>query len=71
MGGGITLLDSDLDGNLKTMGGKVLFEDVVGDVNGSSMGGNVVYRNVKDRSGEWKAREREVSITTMGGSIQS
>lgn len=69
MGGSITLLDSDLDGNLKTMGGKVWFENVVGDVNGSSMGGNVVYRNVKDRSGEWKAREKEVSITTMGGSI--
>lgn len=69
MGGSITLLDSDLDGNLKTMGGKVLFENVVGDVNGSSMGGNVIYRNVKDRSGEWKAREKEVSITTMGGAI--
>lgn len=69
MGGDITLLDSELDGNLKTMGGKVLFENVVGDVNGSSMGGNVEYRNVKERNGKWRAREKEVNITTMGGSI--
>lgn len=69
MGGDIELLDSELDGNLKTMGGEVLFENVVGNVDGSSMGGNVQYRNVKERSGKWKAREKEVSITTMGGSI--
>jgi DUF4097 and DUF4098 domain-containing protein YvlB len=69
MGGDIELTKSDLDGNLSTMGGRVLFEDVVGDVNGSSMGGNVAYRNVKLRNGEWRAREKEVSITTMGGEI--
>jgi len=69
MGGDIALTQSDLDGNLSTMGGGVLFEDVVGDVNGSSMGGNVIYRNVKMRNGEWRAREKEVSISTMGGEI--
>lgn len=69
MGGDITLLDSDLDGSLSTMGGEVLFENVVGDVKGSSMGGDVQMKNVKMRSGEWKAKEKEVNITTMGGSI--
>jgi len=69
MGGDISLLDSDLDGSLSTMGGEVLFENVVGDVKGSSMGGDVQMKNVKMRSGDWKAREKEVNITTMGGSI--
>jgi hypothetical protein len=69
MGGSITLLDSDLDGSLSTMGGEVLFENVVGDVKGSSMGGDVTLKNVKMRNGEWKAKEKEVNITTMGGSI--
>jgi DUF4097 and DUF4098 domain-containing protein YvlB len=69
MGGSITLLDSDLDGSLSTMGGEVLFENVAGDVKGSSMGGDVTMKNVRMRNGEWKAREKEVNITTMGGSI--
>ena len=69
MGGDIKLSDSELDGDLKTMGGEVLFENVVGDVDGSSMGGNVQYKNVREENGEWKARGKEVNITTMGGSI--
>jgi DUF4097 and DUF4098 domain-containing protein YvlB len=70
-----------LDGYLKTMGGSVTFEDVVGDVRGSSMGGNVRYRNVRTRGGRLASPERTgagideldpatVQVSTMGGEIK-
>jgi DUF4097 and DUF4098 domain-containing protein YvlB len=67
MGGSITLTKSDVDGEVQTNDGKVLFEDVTGNVKGHSMGGAVTYRNVTDRAG--KSTGKEVRISTMGGEI--
>ncbi len=69
------------DGFLKTMGGSVTFENVVGDVRGSSMGGNVRYKNVRSRGGRVVSPERTgggvddavpdtVQISTMGGEVK-
>jgi DUF4097 and DUF4098 domain-containing protein YvlB len=80
MGGDVHLTDSELDGSLSTMGGEVLFENVLGDAEGSSMGGNVRYVNVERRDGTLATPERlgkldgttadTVQISTMGGPIR-
>ena len=67
MGGKITLTKSEVDGEVKTNGGKVFLEDVVGNVNGHSMGGAVTYRNVTDRSGSGSGEVEKIS--SMGGAI--
>lgn len=66
MGGDIQVEDSEIDGRVKTMGGDVEIYDVVGDIKGHTMGGDVTYHNVSGRGGD---KEKEVSITTMGGDI--
>ena len=81
MGGDITVAESTMDGSLKTMGGVVRIQNVVGDVKGSSMGGNVSYKNVRRRDGQTASPEHlgkgkgdinpdTVQISTMGGDIE-
>ena len=67
MGGSITLTNSDVDGRVKTMGGKALVEDVFGDVKVTSMGGEVTHRRVTRTHGD--SIGDQVKIDTMGGDI--
>jgi DUF4097 and DUF4098 domain-containing protein YvlB len=67
MGGSITLTDSDVDGRVKTMGGKALVEDVFGDVKVTSMGGEVTHRRVTRTDGD--SIGDQVKVDTMGGDI--
>jgi DUF4097 and DUF4098 domain-containing protein YvlB len=68
MGGEIDVKNSNLDGELKTMGGNITFENVSGDVKGTTMGGDVKYKGEgRDRD---RDKNREVSISTMGGDIK-
>ena len=46
MRGDVTMRESYVSGRVRTMGGKVLLEDVTGTVNGSSQDGKVIERRV-------------------------
>ena len=75
----IEVSDSELDGEIRTGGGKATVENVIGDLRVSSGGGAVTYRNVRSADGNvlgpgkqalTDATDNTVLISNAGGKIK-